>query len=538
MKAAIYRVGRWFDERTGLSTACRRFLFEDIPASSGWPQVFGSVCLFLFLTQVLTGILLAFNYAPTPGDAYKSVSYILERVAGGKMIHGLHHWGASLMIIAVFLHMAQVFIYGAYKRPREATWIAGVALLLLTLAFGLTGYLLPWDNRAYWGTVVTAQIMASIPFAGPVLTQLIGAANGIGVVTFSRFYALHTLLLPGITGILVAFHIYLVRRHGAAPAPTDNGATQKFYPRQAFRDVIAVFAAFVILFAAAAFLEVPLERIADPTDISYIPRPEWYFLFLFQLLKIFEGKLEVIGTVVLPTLAVLALIVLPFANRVHARMLNGRVHAAAVVLLAFSIWAGLTATAERSTPKPYHSPRVPREAVQWAQIPPEQVAGFGFFRSSNCGSCHNLLVGVPKAGPNLGHAGVQHPKEWLIQHFRSPQPSSPPLHLSLPKLNALSLFVENVRPESVALLDRMSPQYITGVQTFVVSGCISCHKVNGSGGGVGPSLNGLANRRGEQWVIDHFADPQRLSPGSIMPRYQFSKSDEDALLTYLFSLPD
>jgi quinol-cytochrome oxidoreductase complex cytochrome b subunit len=134
MKAAIYRVGRWFDERTGLSTACRRFLFEDIPASSGWPQVFGSVCLFLFLTQVLTGILLAFNYAPTPGDAYKSVSYILERVAGGKMIHGLHHWGASLMIVAVFLHMAQVFIYGAYKRPREATWIAGVTLLLLTLA--------------------------------------------------------------------------------------------------------------------------------------------------------------------------------------------------------------------------------------------------------------------------------------------------------------------------------------------------------------------------------------------------------------------
>lgn len=538
MKASLYRAGRWLDERTGIGSACRHFLFEDIPASSGWPQVFGSICLFLFLTQVLTGILLAFNYAPTPGDAYKSVSYILERVAGGKLIHGLHHWGASLMIIAVFLHMAQVFIYGAYKRPREATWIAGVALLLLTLAFGLTGYLLPWDNRAYWGTVVTAQIMASVPFAGPALTQLIGAANGIGVITFSRFYALHTLLLPGITGLLIAFHIYLVRRHGAAPAPNDNGNTQKFYPRQAFRDVIAVFAAFVILFAAAAFLEVPLERIADPTDISYVPRPEWYFLFLFQLLKIFEGKMEVIGTVVLPTAAILALIVLPFANRVHARILSGRIHGAAAVLLVFSVWAGLTATAERSTPKPFHSPRVPREAAQWAQIPPEQIAGFGYFRSSNCGSCHNLLIGAPKAGPNLGHAGVQHPKEWLIQHFRSPQTSSTPLHLSLPKLNALSLFVENVRPESVALLNRMSSQYISGVQTFVVGGCISCHKVNGAGGGVGPALNGLADRRGEQWVIDHFADPQRLSPGSIMPRYQFSKSDEDALLTYLFSLPD
>jgi ubiquinol-cytochrome c reductase cytochrome b subunit len=538
MKASLYRVGRWLDERTGIGTACRHFLFEDIPASSGWPQVFGSVCLFLFLTQVLTGILLAFNYAPTPGDAYKSVSYILEKVVAGKMIHGLHHWGASLMIVAVFLHMAQVFIYGAYRRPREATWIAGVVLLLLTLAFGLTGYLLPWDNRAYWGTVVTAQIMATVPFAGPVLAQLLGAANGIGVVTFSRFYALHTLLLPGVTGLLIAFHIYLVRRHGAAPAPTDNGHTQKFYPKQAFRDVIAIFVAFIVLFAAAAFLEVPLERIADPTDISYIPRPEWYFLFLFQLLKVFPGKMEVIGTVILPTAAILALIVLPFANRAQKRVFPGRIQAAGAVLLVFSIWAGLTATAERSTPKPFHSPRVPREAAQWAQIPAEQIAGFGYFRSSNCGTCHNLLIGTPKAGPNLGHAGVQHPKEWLIQHFRKPEPSSTPLHLSLPKLNALSLFVENVRPESVALLDKMSPQYISGVQTFVVSGCISCHKVNGAGGGVGPALNGLANRRGEQWVIDHFADPQRLSPGSIMPRYQFSKSDEDALLMYLFSLPD
>jgi len=538
MKAAIYQAGEWLEERTGVGAACRHFLFEDIPASSGWPQVFGSVCLFLFLTQMLTGILLAFNYAATPGDAYRSVSYILERVTAGKMIHGLHHWGASLMVVAVFLHMAQVFIYGAYKRPREATWIAGIALLLLTLAFGLTGYLLPWDNRAYWGTVVTAQIMAGVPFAGPLLTQLIGAANGIGVVTFSRFYALHTLLLPGVTGLLIAFHIYLVRRHGAAAAPTDNGNTQKFYPKQAFRDVIAVFIAFVLLFAAAAFLEVPLERIADPTDTSYVPRPEWYFLFLFQLLKIFQGRMEVVGTVVLPTLAIVALIILPFADRLHRRMLTGRVQAAAAVLLAFSIWAGLTATAERSTPNSVHSPRVPREAAQWAQIPPEQIAGFGYFHSSGCGSCHNLLVGTPKAGPNLGHTGVQHPKEWLIQHFRSPEPSAAPLHLSLPKLNALSLFVENVRPDSVSLLKRMSAQYIGGAQTFVVSGCISCHKVNGSGGGVGPPLNGLVNRRSDQWVIDHFADPQRLSPGSIMPHYQFSKVDEDALITYLFSLAD
>ena len=198
------------------------------------------------------------------------------------MIHGLHHWGASFMVVVVFLHMAQVFIYGAYKKPREATWIAGVCLLLLTLAFGLTGYLLPWDNRAYWGTMVTTRIMGSAPIVGPYLTRLVGANNGIGVLTFSRFYALHTLLLPASTVLLIVIHVYLVRRHGITPRPNDTRDTQKFYPRQAFRDVIAVFVAFVILFAAAVLIEAPLERLADPTDTSYVPRPEWYFLFLFQ----------------------------------------------------------------------------------------------------------------------------------------------------------------------------------------------------------------------------------------------------------------
>ena len=148
--------------------AVRKFLYEEIPASSGWHQVFGSVAVFLFLIQAFTGVLLAFNYAPTPGDAYNSLRYILTEVTGGRLIRGLHHWGASMMIVVVVLHMVQVFLYGAYKKPREATWMVGVVLLLVTLAYGLTGYLLPWDNRAYWGTVVTTQIAGLAPVAGAV----------------------------------------------------------------------------------------------------------------------------------------------------------------------------------------------------------------------------------------------------------------------------------------------------------------------------------------------------------------------------------
>src|SRR5579862_3847097 len=306
MRKHVGEINEWLDQRTGLPTAIRTFLYEDIPASSGWHQVLGSVALFLFLVQAFTGALLAFNYAPTPGDAYNSLRYILTEVTAGRLMRGLHHWGASMMIDVVVLHMVQVFLFGAYKKPRETTWMVGVVLLLLTLAYGLTGYLLPWDNRAYWGTVVTTRIAAQAPVLGAYLTRLLGGDESIGVVTFARFFGLHVLLLPPATALLIGIHVYLVRKHGVAPVPGDEVLpTKKFYPEQVLKDTLAIFAAFCILFLMAAVVRVPLEQLADPTDTSYIPRPEWYFLFLFQMLKLLPGSLEVFGSVVLPGLAVL-----------------------------------------------------------------------------------------------------------------------------------------------------------------------------------------------------------------------------------------
>src|SRR5215813_4548695 len=212
----------WLDHRTGVHTGVRKFMLEDIPASSGWHQVFGSVAMFLVLVQFFTGIMLAFNYAPTPGDAYYSLRYILTEVTAGRLMRGLHHWGASMIIVVVVLHMVQVFLWGAYKKPREATWMVGVMLLLVTLAYGLTGYLLPWDNRAYWGTVVTTQISGLPPVVGPYVVRLMGADGGVGVVTFSRFYSLHTLLLPLVIVGLMGLHIALVRKHGVAPEAGDT----------------------------------------------------------------------------------------------------------------------------------------------------------------------------------------------------------------------------------------------------------------------------------------------------------------------------
>ncbi|MBI3207499.1 MAG: cytochrome b N-terminal domain-containing protein [Candidatus Solibacter usitatus] len=276
------RILNWIESRTGLETAVNHFLYEDIPASSGWHNVFGSVALFCFLVQAFTGTMLALNYAPLPGEAYNSIKYIMTELTGGRLIRGLHHWGASMMIVVVVLHMVQVLIFGAYKKPREATWMVGILLLMVTMGFGLTGYLLPWDNRAYWGTVVTTQIAGLAPGLGPYVQRLMGAEHGVGVVTFTRFYAAHTMLLPITIMLLIAFHIYLVRKHGVTPLAGDQLPKKKFFPEQVFKDTVAVFVVFTILFVMAVTLKVPLERLADPTDKTYTPRPKCLLIFILS----------------------------------------------------------------------------------------------------------------------------------------------------------------------------------------------------------------------------------------------------------------
>jgi ubiquinol-cytochrome c reductase cytochrome b subunit len=527
----------------------RNLLYEEIPASSGWHQVFGSIAVFLFMTQAFTGALLAFNYAPTPGDAYNSLRYILTEVTGGHLIRGMHHWGASMLIVVVVLHMTQVFLYGAYKKPREATWMVGVVLLLLTMAYGLTGYLLPWDNRAYWGTVVATGIAARIPLAGTYMSRLLGGENAIGVVTFARFYGLHVLLLPPATALLIATHIYLVRKHGVAPAPGDETKPKKkFYPRQAFIDTLAIFAAFVVLFVMAAVVHVPLERLADPTDTTYIPRPDWYFLFLYQTLKFFDGPLEVVGSVILPGLAVLALMLTPFVDRGQVMRVTRRTVAMGVVLLALLGWTGLTVTAVATTPKPDNTVAIDYGApTDWMGLSPQELAGIGYFRKENCSSCHALGAGKRGAasvpGPDLANVPIRKSAAWMIEHFKRPSAmvpgsSMPPIQLSTAQLNALAAFLLKLTPANAEALANAPDFAVDAGLLYQSNNCGACHQVNGVGMTVGPPLNGLARRRTKTWVVRHFANPQALSPGSIMPPYQFSSRQMDNLVAYLFTLPD
>jgi menaquinol-cytochrome c reductase cytochrome b subunit len=218
----------WIDERTSLSPGVRWMLFRKVPRGINWYYTLGSATLFAFLNQAVTGVFLAMYYRPdASGGAYESVRYITTDAFLGQFVRAMHKWGASVMIILIFLHMGRVFFFGAYKYPRELTWIIGVVLLILTLAMGFTGYLLPLDQRAYWATIVGVNINAGGPFIGPYLSNFLLGGADFGATTLSRFYAIHMLLIPGVIAALIGAHLYLVAKLGISAPPWLKAEPEK-----------------------------------------------------------------------------------------------------------------------------------------------------------------------------------------------------------------------------------------------------------------------------------------------------------------------
>src|SRR3954471_1362038 len=224
MLAAVNYPLDWLEERSGLVGGVRYFLFRKIPGDSNWMQTLGSATLTAFLVQAITGVILAMYYQPTPKDAYSSIQNITDHVTMGWLVRGMHRWGASVFIILMFLHMGRVFLFGAYKYPRELNWIIGVLLLVMGMAEGFTGYLLPWDQTAYWATVVGINLNGTAPFLGPWLAQFLRSGQEIGADTLTRFYSLHMLLVPGAIFALIGLHLYLVIRLGVTSPPWSKDA--------------------------------------------------------------------------------------------------------------------------------------------------------------------------------------------------------------------------------------------------------------------------------------------------------------------------
>jgi quinol-cytochrome oxidoreductase complex cytochrome b subunit len=217
----------WLEERSGLVGGVRYFLFRNVPGDVNWMQTLGSATLTAFLVQAVTGVILAMYYKPDPGSAYQSIQHITNDVTFGWLVRGMHRWGASVFIILMFFHMARVFLFGAYKYPRELNWIVGVLLLATGMFEGFTGYLLPWDNTAYWATVVGININGTAPFLGPFLASILRGGSEIGPDTLARFYSIHMLLIPGALFGLIGLHLYLVVRLGVSSPPWSKEAAGK-----------------------------------------------------------------------------------------------------------------------------------------------------------------------------------------------------------------------------------------------------------------------------------------------------------------------
>jgi menaquinol-cytochrome c reductase cytochrome b subunit len=219
VKEAGIATADWVDERTSLSGAARWAMFRKVPKGTNWFYTLGSATLFAFLSQAVTGVFLAMYYDPSVTHAYESTRHITNDVFLGEFVRGMHKWGSSVMVVLICLHMARTFFFGAYKYPRELNWVIGVVLLILTFVMSFTGYLLPFDQRSYWATVVGVNINGTGPLAGPFLSDFFRGGAEFGATTLSRFYAIHMLLLPGVIIALIGAHLYLVARLGTTAPP-------------------------------------------------------------------------------------------------------------------------------------------------------------------------------------------------------------------------------------------------------------------------------------------------------------------------------
>jgi ubiquinol-cytochrome c reductase cytochrome b subunit len=410
---------QWIDERTGITRMWNSFAEEEIPGGSRWAYIFGSGLLFIFIQQLMTGILLVFYYVPSTDHAHSSVAYIQKEVLLGNFIRGLHFYGSSAMVILVVVHLMQTFFWGAYKKKRELLWVVGVVLLMLVLGFSFTGYLLPWDQKAYFGTKVGLSIMSGIPIIGPLLERIVMGGDALTTITLSRFFVMHVLILPLIIIGSIASHILLFRRAGAAGPVNEPSLSnwEAFYPGQVFKDSVFAFLIFILLAALSYYMPAPLEPRADPSDSHYIARPEWYFLSLFQLLKYFPGKLVIVGTVIIPALIFTALFLLPFVDRREERNPFKRPIATAVFscsILALIALTLLSYRDDRSDPTIKAQLELQtKEAKEFLNIPfkPEVIgqqakasipaAPVPALFLEKCAVCHGDTADGGPIGPNL-----------------------------------------------------------------------------------------------------------------------------------------
>lgn len=446
----------WFQDRLNIDALWQALFVRKIPFGVNLLYTLGFASMALFIVQILTGTVLALYYSPSPDHAYDSIGYLITEVPFGQVIRAIHHWGASAMVVAVILHMLVTFGMGAYKYPREVTWWVGILLFGITFAFGFTGYLLPWDEKAYWATTVGTNMAGTVPLIGGFMEGVLRGGSQLGALTLTRFYATHVLILPLALMALVGVHLFMVIWQGVSVPPglwdkavarvrgprgsptapeTDveyhavyddfKARGRRFFPDLIVEDALVSTLVILVVIAFGVLFGTPLEGQADPTNTGYVPRPEWYFLFLFELLKYFPGNLEWVGVAVLPGLFFVFLFLLPFLDRGPRRSMRYRPISTVIATLSVIAVTFLTWRAVQTTP--------------------------------------------PTVADNRA--------------------------------------------------ERLTASQVVGRQLVAAQGCTSCHIVNGQGGSLGPSLDGIALRRGAAYVHSYIESPRSLNPNATMPAF-------------------
>lgn len=548
------KLGDWFDERTGYRALVAHALDEEIPGGARWAYVFGSGLVTIFIAQVVTGLMLMATYTPGVNSAWASVYYIQHEVASGWFVRGLHHYGAQAMVIVLGMHLLQVAIYGAYKKPREVTWWFGLGLLGMVQGLALTGYLLPWDQKGYWATKVATNIAGTVPLVGPAIQTLIVGGPEYGQSTLTRFFVLHVGVLPVGLATLMAMHVALFRKHGATPpARADLSKKGVFYPDQLARDVgFAVLVLLVMAVFTAATSGAHLDAPADPTG-DYQPRPEWYFLFLFQLLKYLPGSLELVGTVILPGIAGAFLFALPLLDNKPSRAVRDRLPWLAPIGIG---GIGIVLLTWQSLHQDANDPVFQRgmaqahvraeRAIQLAHKGMPAAGPLEMLRhdpitrgadvyAQHCTKCHVLDGEGERAAPD--HTGFGS-REWILGMTLDPQADhyfgktdidemKPMGKIGEPNLKAVTEFLFSLGHE------KQDPPFdqalaAEGEKVFRDK-CMDCHLYQGEGADLfeGPDMTGYASRT---WIARQIKDPGAATQyGELneMPAFADDLDDHD-----------
>ena len=471
-------VFHWIDLRTGIDSLLHKGLDEPIPGGANLAYVFGSGLLFLFLSQVITGVFLALYYVSSADHAHTTVAYITKEVTAGSFIRSIHAYGSSAIVIVLLLHLTQTFLYGAYKGRRELLWIAGCVLFALMLGMAFTGYLLPWDQKAYFATTVGTNILSEIPFVGSTLKSLLRGGSEMGTLTLSRFFVLHVFMIPALIFAFVGIHIYLFRKAGAA-GPIDEDliapkqASVPFYPRQVALDMIFALLIIAGLGVLAHYAPMELGPKANPADTQFLPRPEWYYIPVFQWLKYWHGALAVLGILVIPGIIALLFVGLPFLDRRPERRPWKRPVAVTVYALIFIAMGVLGALSHRDDSRdkgvtsqilkqneeaktfmkaPFEpaaegtSPAAGNESV----ADPVAAKGQAIFEQQGCNACHGDSGIGSAAGPKLVGVWVKFNSQKIETLLKKPstamtQGGMTPIDLKDEDLRALIAYLENLK---------------------------------------------------------------------------------------------